>query len=158
TDYPDARQEYDRAAALFKQTDGEVSQDAIIVQLQRATLEARSYEKDTLPLAKSILAQQETLIAKLSKPRPDLPVWLSYARGMIALIDNNAKASAENFQVAVDRAKALPEFDETARLTFKQRLGFSYIRLGEGAKAEQLFRELIDAFTHVAGPDSPHVL
>src|SRR6202041_1054876 len=33
TDYPDARQEYDRAAALFQQEDGDLSQDAIIVQL-----------------------------------------------------------------------------------------------------------------------------
>jgi eukaryotic-like serine/threonine-protein kinase len=49
-------------------------------------------------------------------------------------------------------------FDESARLTFKQRLAFSYIRLGDGAKAEQLFRELILAFTHVAGPESPNVL
>jgi tetratricopeptide (TPR) repeat protein len=77
---------------------------------------------------------------------------------MIALIDNNAKTAAENFQAAVDRADALPGFDESARLTFKQRLGFSYIRLGDGAKAEQLFRELIAAFTRVAGPDSPNVL
>jgi len=158
TDYPDARQEYDRAAALFRQADGELSQDAIVVQLRRVTLEARSYEKDSLPLAKSILAQQEALIAKLSHPRPDLPVWLSSARGMVALIDNNAKSAAENFQTAVDQASVLPGFDESSRLTFKQRLGFSYIRLGEGAKAEQTFRELIDAFTRLVGPDSPHVL
>jgi serine/threonine protein kinase/DNA-binding winged helix-turn-helix (wHTH) protein len=158
TDYPDARQEYDRAAALFKQADGELSQDAIIVQLQRTTLEARSYEKDSLPLAKSILAQQEALIPKLSNPRPDLPVWLSSARAMIALIDNNAKSAAENFQAAVEKAEALPSFDESARLTFKQRLAFSYIRLGDGARAEQLFRELITAFTRVAGPHSPNVL
>src|SRR5712692_2514316 len=146
------------AARFFKQVDGELSQDAIIVQLQRTTLEARSYESGSLPLAKSILGQQETLIARLPHPRPDLPVWLSSARGMIALIENNAKSAAENFQAAVDRAAVLPEFDESARLTFKQRLGFSYIRLGEGAKAEQTFRELIVAFTRVAGPDSPHVL
>jgi serine/threonine protein kinase/DNA-binding winged helix-turn-helix (wHTH) protein len=158
TDYPDARLEYDRAATLFKQVDGELSQDAIIVQLQRTTAEARSYEKDSLPLAKSILAQQEALITKLPQPRPDLAVWLSSARGMVALIENNAKSAAENFRAAVDKAGTLPEFDESARLTFKQRLAFSYIRLGNGAKAEQLFRELIDAFTHVAGPDSPHVL
>jgi DNA-binding winged helix-turn-helix (wHTH) protein/serine/threonine protein kinase len=158
TDYPDARQEYDRAAALFKQADGDLSQDAIIVQLQRTTLEARSYEKDSLPLAKSILQQQEALIARLPHPLPDLPVWLSSAKGMVALIDNNAKSAAENFQAAVDQANALPEFDESARLTFKQRLGFSYIRLGEGAKAEQTFRDLIAAFTRVVGPDSPHVL
>ncbi|MBZ5625542.1 MAG: winged helix-turn-helix domain-containing protein [Acidobacteriia bacterium] len=158
TDYTDARQEYDRADALFKQVDGELSKDAIIVELQRTTLEARSYEKDSLPFAKSILGQQEALIAKLPQPRPDLAVWLSSARGMVGLIENNAKSAAENFQAAVDRAAVLPEFDESARLTFKQRLAFSYIRLGEGAKAEQLFRELINEFTRVAGPDSPHVL
>jgi serine/threonine protein kinase/DNA-binding winged helix-turn-helix (wHTH) protein len=158
TDYPDARQEYEGAAALFRQVDGELSQDAIIVQLQRTTLEARSYESGSLPLAKSILEQQKTLIAKLTHPRPDLPVWLSSAQGMIGLIENNAKSAAENFQAAVDRAEVLPEFDESARLTFKQRLGFSYIRLGEGAKAEQTFRDLIVAFTRVAGPDSPNVL
>jgi eukaryotic-like serine/threonine-protein kinase len=158
TDYPDARQEYDRAASLFKQADGDRSQDAIVVQLQRTTLEARSYEKDSLPLAKSILAQQKALVTKLVHPRPDLPVWLASAQGMVALIDNDAKSAAENFQAAVAGADVLPEFDESARLTFKQRLGFSYIRLGQGAKAEQTFRDLIAAFTRVAGPDSPNVL
>jgi len=158
TDYPDARAEYDHAAALFRQVDGELSQDSIVVQLQRATAEARSYEKDSLPLAKSILSQQEGLIAKLPHPRSDVPVWLASARGMIALIDNNAKAAAENFQSAVEKSEVLPAFDESARLTFKQRLGFSYIRLGEGAKAEQTFRDLILAFTRVTGPDSPNVL
>jgi eukaryotic-like serine/threonine-protein kinase len=158
TDYPDARAEYDRAAALFKQVEGELSQSAIIVQLQRTTAEARSYESGSLPLAKSILAQQEALITKLPRPQPDLIVWQSSARGTIALIENNAKSAAENFQVAVDRADALPQFDESARLTFKQRLAFSYIRLGDGAKAEQLLRELIDTFTRKIGPDSPNVL
>jgi eukaryotic-like serine/threonine-protein kinase len=158
TDYPDARQEYDRAAALFYQSDGTLSQDAIVVQLQRATLEARSYEKGTLPLAKSILAKQEALIGKLQHPRSDLPVWLASARGMIDLIDNNAKGAADNFQQAVAAGDILPAFDESARLTFKQRLAFCYIRLGDGAKAEQLFRELVIAFTRVAGPDSPNVL
>jgi DNA-binding winged helix-turn-helix (wHTH) protein/serine/threonine protein kinase len=158
TDYPDARLEYDRAARLFQQVDGELSQDAIVIQLQRVTLEARAYQSGSLPLAKSILEQQKALIARLSDPRPDLPVWLASAEGMIALVENNAKSAAENFQAAVEKADVLPEFDESARLTFKQRLAFSYIRLGEGAKAEQLFRELIAAFTRVAGPDSPHVL
>ena len=99
-----------------------------------------------MPSPKSILEQQEALIAKLPDPRPDLPVWLSSAQGMVALIENDAKSAAENFQAAVDQANVLPEFDESARLTFKQRLGFSYIRLGEGAKAEQTFRDLVAAF------------
>jgi hypothetical protein len=49
-------------------------------------------------------------------------------------------------------------FDESARLTFKQRLAFCYIRMGDGAIAEQLFRELIAAFTRVTGPESANVL
>jgi eukaryotic-like serine/threonine-protein kinase len=158
TDYPDARLEYERAAALFKQVDGELSQDAVIIQLQRTTLEARSYESGSLPLAKSLLEQQRALMVRLPHPRPELPVWLFSAQGMIALIENNAKSATQNFQAAVDGAEVLPEFDESARLTFKQRLGFSYIRMGQGAKAEQIFRELIVAFTRLAGPDSPHVL
>ena len=158
TDYADARGEYDRAAMLFKQVDGELSQDAIITQLQRSALEARSYQKDSLPLAKSILEQQKALMARIPHLRPDVSVWQFSAQGMIALIENNAQSAAENFQAAVEKAGVLPEFDERARLTFKQRLGFSYIRMGDGAKAEQIFRELIAAFTRIAGADSPHVL
>jgi serine/threonine protein kinase/DNA-binding winged helix-turn-helix (wHTH) protein len=158
TDYADARGEYGRAAILFKQVDGELSQDAIVTQLQRSTLEARSYQKDSLPLAKSILEQQKALMARIPHLRPEVAVWQFSAQGMIALIENNAQSAAENFQAALDKAGVLPEFDESARLTFKQRLGFSYIRMGDGVKAEQIFRELIAAFTRVAGADSPHVL
>jgi tetratricopeptide (TPR) repeat protein len=129
-----------------------------VIQLQRVTLEARSYQKDSLPLAKSILEQQKALIARIPQLRPDVRVWQYSAQGMIALIENDAKAAVENFQEAVNRASVLPEFDESARLTFQQRLGFSYIRMGDGAKAEQIFRDLIVAFTQVAGADSPHVL
>jgi eukaryotic-like serine/threonine-protein kinase len=77
---------------------------------------------------------------------------------MIELIDNNAKSAAKNFQSAVEKAEVLPMFDEGARLTFKQRLGFSYVRLGDGTKAEQLCRDLILSFTRVTGPESPNVL
>lgn len=158
TAYPDARQEYEHAATLFRQADGDLSQDAIIVELQRVTVEARSYQKDSLPLAKSILAQQEALIAKIPHPRPEVSVWVDSAHGMTALIDNDAKAASANFQSAVEKSEALPVFDEAARMTFKQRLGFSYIRLGDGVKAEQIFRELILAFTRITGPESPNVL
>jgi serine/threonine protein kinase/DNA-binding winged helix-turn-helix (wHTH) protein len=158
TAYADARQEYEHAATLFRQNDGELSQDAIIVELQRVTLEARSYEKGSLERAKSIIADQQALLAKIPRPRPEVSVWLTSAQGMIALIDNDAKGAAEKFQLAVREADALPAFDDAARLTFKQRLGFAYIRLGDGAKAEQTFRELILAFARLTGPESPSVL
>jgi serine/threonine protein kinase/DNA-binding winged helix-turn-helix (wHTH) protein len=154
SDYPAARAEYQRAAALFPPG----SADAIALQLQRAAMEARTYQKDSLAAARSIVAAQEPLIAKLRPPREDLAVWLASARGMIGLIDNDAKTAATQFQAALDGASPLPEFDENARLTFKQRRAFASIRLGDGATAERLFRELIDAFTRADGADSPRVL
>lgn len=158
TNYADARREYDRAAALFTQADGPLSQDAIIVQLQRAALDARNYQAGTLESAKSILAEQEAKIAKLQQTRPDLPVWLYTARGMIALIGNDAKAARDNFQAASDQAATVPAIDENTRLALKQRLGFSYVRLGNGVEAERAFRDLIAAYSRTSGPDSAQVL
>ena len=158
TAYPDARQEYDRAAALYIRSDGPLSQDAIIVELQRAALEARSYQGGTLETAKSILAEQEAKVSKLPHPRGDLLVWLYNARGMVALIGNNAHAAKDNFQAASNQAANVPAIDENARLALKQRLAFSNIRLGNGVEAERLFRELINEYSRSSGPDSPDVL
>jgi eukaryotic-like serine/threonine-protein kinase len=158
TDYPDARQEYTRAAALYLQSDGPLSQDAIIAKLQRAAMEARTYQAGTLDAAKSILAEQEAKISMLPSTREDLPVWLFTARGMIALIANDAKSARDNFQTAVERAANVPVIDENTRLALKQRLGFSNIRMGNGAEAERIFRELIEAYSRESGPDSAEVL
>lgn len=156
--FPDARREYDRAAALFIQSQGPLSQDAIVVELQRAAMEARTYQKNSVPRARSIITEQESRIARLSRPREDIPVWLASTRGMIALIENDAKTAARQFQAAYDGASKLASFDEKARLTLKQRLAFAHIRLGDGVTAERLFRELIAAFSQTSGPDSPSVL
>ena len=158
TNYPEARGEYERAHQLFLQTEGPLSQDAIVVQLQRAAMEARSYQSGGLPVAKSLLAEQEALIPKVKNPRRDLPVWLYSAKGMIALIENDAKAANQNFKAASDAAMLIPDFDETARFNLRQRLAFTYIRLGDGATAERLARELIVAYAGANGSDSPYVL
>jgi hypothetical protein len=158
TDYANARVEYDRAAALYRQTEGELSQDLVIVQLQRAAAEARSYETGSLARAKALLAEQERLLPRIAEPRPDVGVWLESARGMVALIDNRAKDAVAGFEAALRLASALPAFDESSRLTFQQRLAFAYIRLGDGGRAEQLLHELIAAFSRVTGPESPNVL
>lgn len=158
SEFPDARAEYDRASALFVRAGGPLSGEAIATQLQRAAMEARTYEAGSLERARSILAEQESRIANHAELPGDVPVWLASARGMVALIGNDAKSAAEQFQIAYDRSLALPEFDETARLTLKQRLAFAYIRLGQGKQAERLFRELIAAFGRLQGVDSPSVL
>ena len=158
SDWTGARREYDRATWFFTLADGPASQDAIIVQLQRAMMEARSYEQDSLPRAKAMLAEQEPRIAGLEQPRPDVAVWLASARGMIALIGDDAATAARQFKDASDRADSMPSFDQTTRLTFKQRLAFSHIRMGDGRTAEALFRGLIRDYAALEGADSPNVL
>jgi DNA-binding winged helix-turn-helix (wHTH) protein/serine/threonine protein kinase len=158
TDYKSARGEYEKAGALFTQSLGGDSADAITVQLQRAAMDARAYEEGALPRAKATVADAEARIGKLHNPVAGLPVWLANAQGMIALIDNDAKKAAEQFQAAYDKAQTIPQFDQYAVLSMKQRLAFTNIRLGDGVKAEKLFRELIDAYTRLEGADGPNVL
>jgi DNA-binding winged helix-turn-helix (wHTH) protein/serine/threonine protein kinase/HEPN domain-containing protein len=158
SDFPSARAEYERAAELYRTAAGPLSEDRVAVRVQQAAMEARSYTEGSLERAKAILAEEEAKIPKLKPPPADLPVWLASAKGMIALIGNNAKQAAEQFEIAYEKSRTLPGFDEMAQLTLKQRLAFSNIRLGNGPKAERLFRELIGDFTRLQGPDNPSAL
>lgn len=121
-------------------------------------MEARTFQSGGIPTAKALIAAQESVLAKIKQPRKDLAVWLLSAKGMVALVESDAKTANQNFKTAADAAAALPEFDEIARFNLKQRLAFTYIRLGDGATAERLARELISGYSNTAGPDSPYVL
>ena len=158
SNFPEARREYERAHQLFLQTGGPLSQDAIATQLQRAAMEARSFQSGGIPAAKSLVAEQESLIARIKKPRKDLAVWLLTAKGMIALVESDAKSANRYFRDASDGAVNSPDFDQTARFNLRQRLAFTYIRLGDGETAERLARELIADLSRENGPDSPYIL
>jgi serine/threonine protein kinase len=158
SNYPEARSEYERAHTIFLQTEGPLSQSAIAVQLQRATMEARSFQAGGIPTAKSLVGEQESLLSKIARPGKELQVWLLTAKGMIALVESDAKAANRYFKEASDLAATVPDFDEVARYNLKQRLAFTYIRLGDGATAERLARELIAPLSTTSGPDSPYVL
>jgi len=158
SDWAGARKEYDHAAALFARAEGPAAPDTVIVWLQRVMMEARSYEAGTLDTAKKILAAQEKTIAGMKEVSPTLKVWLASARGMVALIDNRGSDAARYFGEAYQGSLALPAFDSNARLTFKQRLAFALFRTGDGAKAEQMFRQLAKDFALEEGAEGPNVL
>lgn len=158
TSYADARLEYARAEALYKQAEGEKSENVLVVRLQHASMEARSYEKGSLTVAGELLKDADTRLAERKTVTAEMSVWLYSARGMIALVDNRVNDAARGFQAAVESAKAIAGFDQRALLTLEQRLTFCYIRLGDGAKAESLVRELIAKFTALNGANSGDVL
>ena len=158
SNFPEARPEYERADRLFVQAEGSLSQDAIAARLQRAAMEARSFQKEGIATAKSLVAGQQALLAKIDQPRADLPVWLFTAKGMIALVESDARTANQFFKQASDAAAGVPDLDAIARFNLRQRLAFTYIRLGDGATAERLVRQLIADYSRLKGPDSPYVL
>jgi hypothetical protein len=159
SDWPDARVEYGRAFALWKAAAGPDSTPARVVRLQTAMMEARSYEAGSLARAKAIMAEQGPAIDAMKPASPALAVWLASARGMAALLGDDAKAAAGQFGRASKVADAHPElFDEGERLTFLQRLAFAHIRLGDGAGAAAMFRRLADGYARLEGADGPDVL
>ncbi|HZZ69149.1 MAG TPA: winged helix-turn-helix domain-containing protein [Phenylobacterium sp.] len=159
SDWPGARQEYRRAFDLWTVAQGAASTPARIVRLQTAMMEARSYETGSLPRAKALLAEQGPAIDAMKPPPPALAVWLASARGMTALVGDDAKQAAKQFGLASAGADAHPElFSLGERLTFLQRLAFAHIRLGEGAEAARLFRRLADGYAGLEGKDGADVL
>jgi len=158
SDWPDARRQYDRAAALYARAEGANSPDTIILWLQRAMMEARCFEGGSLARAKRIVAEQETHIAKMRKPDGKVAIWLASAKGMVALIGNNLDAATGHFRTAIEAAKSVPTFDTAARLDLTQRLAFTLFRAGKSKEAETLFRALIPGYADAEGPDSAAVL
>ncbi|WP_293375517.1 winged helix-turn-helix domain-containing protein [Phenylobacterium sp.] len=159
SDWPDARTEYRRAGELWTAAAGPNATATRIVRLQSAMMEARSYEAGSLPRARAILAEQAPAIGAMTPAPPALVVWLASARGMTALVADDAKTAAEQFGRASTVADAHPElFDLGERLTFLQRVAFAHIRLGDGAGAAAMFGRLAAGYGRLEGPDGPDVL
>ena len=156
--WSEARVEYDRAATLWAKAGNGYAANAIINRLQRAMMEARSYQDGSPARAQAEIDRVQPAVGALSEPRPDVAVWLASARGMVALVGNDIKTAQEQFALAVDGAAKLPEFDPIARLNFRQRLAFTKIRLGDGPGAEHDFRALAKDYTAIEGPNGPNVL
>lgn len=158
SDFAQASEEYERSHLLFLKLGGPYSQDAIAVQLERAAMEARSFQAQGLTNARSLISQQQALLHHIPAPRKDLAVRLHTAQGMLALVQSDAQGANHDFKLASDEATSVPEFDQTARFDLQQRLAFTYIRLGDGATAERLARQLIDSYSLTQGQTSGYVL
>lgn len=159
SDWPDARVEYARSLALWQVAAGPEATPTRIVRLQTAMMEARSYEGGGLARARAIIAEQGPAIDSMRPAPPALVVWLASARGMAALVGDDAKVAAEQFGRASRTADAHPDlFDVGERLTFLQRVAFAHIRLGDGQGAAAMFRRLADGYARLEGPDGPDVL
>lgn len=144
SEYARARPEFDRAVSLFTQVEGFASRDAVITKLQRADMEARSGDPGSTGLAERIIKEVETAAFRTNRPNREIDVRILSSRGLIAMTQSDPRKANGLFEQALHLARAIPGFDVFALQKIEQRLAFTFIRLGEGAKAEALFRDLID--------------
>jgi serine/threonine-protein kinase len=158
SDFPRARQEYRRATDLFERAQGPFSQHATVLRLRRAVMEAISGEPGSLTTAQALVSEAKSTMSRIASPRDDLAVWLPYAQGAIAIVQNDAHSANAYFSAALNRAETNSSLDAVTETSMKQMVAFSYIRLAEGAKAEPLLRQVIAAYSKRYGSDSPDVL
>lgn len=156
-DYPDADREYTRAATLYQQAEGPNSSDAVIAQMQWAAMHARDMEAGSLLHAEAIYESQQPTMARIRGGPPDLPIWAAYAHGLIQMYSGDAQDAVVTFSGGLHIAEALPQFDLGVILTLKQLLAVSEVRLGEGAQAEVLIRQMMETVQRLHYTDKPNL-
>ncbi len=156
-DYPDADREYARAAALYLQAEGPASPDAVIAQMQRAAMHVRDTEPGSLDEAKTIYASQQEVLAQIKRGPAELPIWTAYAHGLIQMYSGDAQDAVVTFGDGLRAAEALPRFNQGVILTMQQLLAVSEIRVGEGAQAEALIRQMMETVKRLHYTDKPNL-
>lgn len=153
-----ARREYEHAARLFKTAQGALSEDAVLVHLQEAAMEAGSKQPGSVERAKTLLRDAKASMLKLNPVRQDLPVWGLMVAGLIAMQENDPRLARKNLAAASQQATAARLIDEKTRLRIQSTLGYTCVHEGDGAQAEAVFRALIPQYSRLDGPNSASVL
>jgi serine/threonine protein kinase len=153
-----AIREFTAAADCYVRAEGELSENAMVERLKAALAQSRTYSTADLEQAKQTVAAQQLLAARIRKPKPEVALYTAMTRGYIAFASNDIKGAAEQIQRAVDLGALAPSFDEASRTNLKHMLAVTYMRLGQGPKAEQLSREVIATYSNLYGMQSPKLL
>jgi DNA-binding winged helix-turn-helix (wHTH) protein/serine/threonine protein kinase len=150
--------EFNAAADCYVQSEGELSEDAIVERLKAALTESRTYATANLEKATETIAAQQRLVARIPHPKPEIALYTAMARAYIAFASNDLKGASEQAQLAANVGEKAPSFDEGSRANLKHMLAAIYMRLGESEKAEQLCRDVIATYSRLYGMQSPKLL
>jgi hypothetical protein len=156
TDLVAARDEYRKADRHFRRAGPAGARERGLMLSQWAQLEALSGDPARLPTARKLLAAARSVVPKADG---EARVWFFSAEGSLALAGEDVRAAQAAFRKASEQAEQLPDaFDARQRLNLRQRVGFTYIRLGDGSSAEAAFKPLLADFTGLEGQDHPDTL
>ena len=155
--FASARHAYGQAIAAFARSGNPA--DAAIAGLQQAMMECVSGEKGSLPRARALIASSLPLVPRTGARRPEIAVWLSASRALLAMMEGDFAAAQAGFRQASDRADAMPaQFDEGTRLLLRRRYAVTFLRMGAWQTADALLSALLRQELALNGPRHPDTL
>jgi DNA-binding winged helix-turn-helix (wHTH) protein len=154
-----ARGAYDQAIDAFRRAGPPGAAEATIARLHEASMEVVSGQPGSMQRAKAMIAATAPSVATLGMRQPEAQVWLDAGNAMVQMLGGDVHAAQAGFKAAADRADTMPQvFNETTRLALRQRLAFTYMRLGDWATAEPMFTALLQRRRALNGPRHPATL
>jgi hypothetical protein len=158
TRFPEADAEFEAAAASFREAEGPGSQDAMVVELKRASSQVQCNLPGALDKAKRTFAEQQQRASHIAKPSPELRAWLALAQSEILIESPHPEEALPVLDKAIHETDSASALSPATMLTLRQRFCHLYLRMGDGPKAEEAARDLLAATARVDGAGSPSLL
>ena len=158
TQFPEADAQYTIAADYFRKAQGALSQEAVIAELKRSSLEVRSMVAGSLDKAKSGFGEDRRIIQSIQNPEPELRAWAALTEAALLANGPHPEQGLPVLKSAIAMAEKTPGVSLPIRLLLKQRICFVYIRMGNAPAAETATRDLIATIKKTEGASSPALL
>lgn len=141
--FADADREYLAAAKDFRAVGGDMSQEALIADLEREFADLTSMRPGALAETSAEFARERDRLDRIKEPSAALQAWETLTQTTILGLGPHPELTLGMIDTAVKRAEATPGFDPALLLRLKKQRCGTYVRLGDGANLERVSRELI---------------
>ena len=155
TQFVEADQQYRLSAEAYRSAEGNLSQQAIAIELKRDAARLSGLLPDAVVKTRADFDRQVSLIRQLRQPKPEVVALEDFVESGLIGLESDPKKAIPVLQHAVQVAEHAPGFDPMLLLWIKGRLCGLYVRLQDGqhleATAEDRIRDIRSRF----GGDSP---
>jgi len=154
-----ARNAYQEAIDAFDRAGPPGQAEAAIARLHEAAMEVQSGMAGSMARARALIAQAAPIIPALGKRAPEAQVWLDAAIASTQMVGGDVQQAQAAYLRAADGADAMPDvFDEGTRLSLRQSLVLTYMRMGAWSTAEPMVADLLRRRLVLNGPRHPATL
>jgi DNA-binding winged helix-turn-helix (wHTH) protein len=154
-----ARTAYQQAIEAFDRAGPQGQAEAAIARLHEAAMEVHSGQAGSMARARALIAQTAPVIPTLGKRAAEAQVWLDAATAATEMVGGDVQQAQAAYLRAADAADTMPDvFDEGTRLSLRQSLVLTYLRLGAWSTAQPIVEDLLRRRLMLNGPRDPATL